>query len=494
MRKTLGLLTVALLSLYSCGGGSSSSVSSDTTTKSVGGTATASVVKDAKVCLEDENGNIVKTADGKDACDDTDAQGIFLIENIPASVNLENSYLSLYAEDENGDEIKIATANYEEVKKITAELLGSDPENTNVLNLNPLSLAEGDEDLADDIGAAIHALAGDPTGTAQVLDFSEVDIEQVVDESGNPVNLQEVPLEELIQERKEIRVKVEHKEKGVIEVEVDPEEEQIVAYIDTDGDGEHEEIAPVQYNLEEQQQEWQEHLEEVSDLVEVIVEEGPEPEVEVEETETTSAEELLNKVIEFLKENDGKCIAFYDSESYGETCELVVNPVNPDNPQEFKLVNCSNPYDNDSEYEKVYIKDGEVVIDDGEISARIIKVEDNKVFYVAESAEGGEPIYGFFKITDTCKPPAVEEESDTNEITSEDEIQEQVETQIEENTQELQEQEEGAVMEEAEPTAETDAEKLFNQLIEFLKANDGKCIAFYDSESYGETCELVVNP
>jgi len=80
--------------------------------------------------------------------------------------------------------------------------------------------------------------------------------------------------------------------------------------------------------------------------------------------------------------------------------------LNPDNPQEFKLVNCSNPYDNDSEYEKVYIKDGKVVIDDGETLAEIIKIEDNKVFYVAESAEGGEPIEGYFTLADTCKPPA----------------------------------------------------------------------------------------
>ena len=73
---------------------------------------------------------------------------------------------------------------------------------------------------------------------------------------------------------------------------------------------------------------------------------------------------LYENVLKFLTMADGKKVAFYDDESpLGEdTCEVEVNP---NNPSQFKMVNCTRPADNDDDWETVKVDDeGKVVIID----------------------------------------------------------------------------------------------------------------------------------
>jgi hypothetical protein len=257
MRKLLGVVTVTLLAFSSCGGGGGST---STTSESsvVRGGVSASIVTNATVCLEDTEGNILKNDNGVDVCAQTDDNGTFQLE-VPPDVNLDNTQIGLYAKDQNGDTVKIGEASYTSIKNITQEL---DPNATDVIDVNPLSLADGNQTLADDLGATMHALGGDTNGTASKIDFGSVDIENVTDSNGTPIDLEEESLENLLKQKHKLKIAIRHNKLGDIEIEIIPDNATapVLCKIDTDGDGEHEKKEEVKYSFKEHEKEWIEHL------------------------------------------------------------------------------------------------------------------------------------------------------------------------------------------------------------------------------------------
>ena len=73
---------------------------------------------------------------------------------------------------------------------------------------------------------------------------------------------------------------------------------------------------------------------------------------------------------------------FHDPESEGNTCVLHVNP---ENSYQFKLTNCSNPNDNDTDWEEVFSEGNSVIITDEDgVEAYVTSIEGNKLCYETE--------------------------------------------------------------------------------------------------------------
>ena len=260
----LGILSTSLCGLIiSCGGGGGGGSSNSTTSESnaVRGGVSASIVANATVCLEDSEGNILVDNNGLDICNQTNDNGTFQLK-VPPDVDLTTIQIGLYAKDRNGNKIKIGEAAYTTIKKITQEL---DPNATDVIDINPLSLADGNQTFADDLGAAMHALGGDINGTAQKIDFGNVDIEQITDFNGDPIYLEKESLENLIKQEHRLKIIVRHNGRENMEIEIMPDNATtpVLCKIDKDGDDEYEEEIKVKYSLDKHEKEWKEHLQEI---------------------------------------------------------------------------------------------------------------------------------------------------------------------------------------------------------------------------------------
>ena len=139
LRDLLILATIAFLTLASCGGDSGSGTASYT----LRGAVIASKVKGAKVCEA-----------GTDNCAVTDSNGYYTltVHTLPVTLEVRVGKLIL------GD-VQVQSAN--------------DPEETVI---TPLDLAEGDQRVAEKLGAFIHALAGDYEGDDQTVDLGSVGV------------------------------------------------------------------------------------------------------------------------------------------------------------------------------------------------------------------------------------------------------------------------------------------------------------------------------
>ena len=120
------------------------------------------------------------------------------------------------------------------------------------------------------------------------------------------------------------------------------------------------------------------------------------------------SKDLYAETVAVLKHLNGKRIAFFDLKNYGDTCTLIVNP---NNPQQFKLVYCNNPENNDDSWEKLILQDGKVfAVDEEGGKAQIlnIDVKQKKIFYVYKDEEDGNVYAGYFQ---PINPPSVYNEA-----------------------------------------------------------------------------------
>jgi len=191
--------------------------------------------------------------------------------------------------------------------KVGSLKLGELTVSADVARLNPMLLAKGDLPAALALAGVLHGTAGDKEGTAEKIDLSGVEIVPEEEISGSLVDT--------LKEKKEVRLKVE-KEGKVSEVEVKVSDDGSVE-VTVDG----EKVNPV----------------------------GDEVKL------------LLWKVSTFLTAADGKTIRLKTPEGEIVSCSLEVNPTNPN---QFKLQECTNPEFNDDGYETIAVEDGKVVVKD----------------------------------------------------------------------------------------------------------------------------------
>jgi len=252
-RYLLVALALALSSgIVGCGGGGSAGSSSNTSSATLDGGVYSSYVANAKVCLEDGNGDIV-TAGGNEVCSNTYSDGTFQLSVPPSVTVTNNNRVALFVKTQAG-ELKIAEAPLSQL-----EVTGM----TNTIAVTPLSLAGNDTRLANTLGAFIHGLAGDATGYQDVVDLGSVEIEDLYEVNGTDVKELEIDnhtcLEDLIKQgaqlnvgvynsslNQEYRVKV---NSSSVKLEVDNEE------------------MPVNYNCLQHEQELQAHLNELKAAV-----------------------------------------------------------------------------------------------------------------------------------------------------------------------------------------------------------------------------------
>ncbi|RUM91772.1 MAG: hypothetical protein DSZ26_00100 [Thermovibrio sp.] len=253
MRKLLTAVTLIVASsalLTGCGGGGGGATTTSSSS-SVTGATYASFIEGAKVCIEDSNKNVI-TVNGTELCSTTADDGTFTIQ-IPQGVTLSNdNWVGLYIVDQNGDFIKIADVSITQVEVDNS---------TNVLEITPENLAAGNETLANQIGALIHAIGGDLDGNATVVDLSNATIEdvevQTQDNQTEPLqNLSNVSLADLLKNKKAIIIKSYHKllnKEYLIQVNATDSQEPVTCKLGTV-------IKKLNYNWKEHQQEIKEHL------------------------------------------------------------------------------------------------------------------------------------------------------------------------------------------------------------------------------------------
>ena len=310
MRKLLILTTVLLSSgLFSCGGGGGGSNNGDTATgKRVVTKVEASIVKGATVCVENT-----------DNCKQTDDSGtaILKVSHLPVTLTV----------------------------KIANVVLGSVKADDTYVPITPLDIAGGDNQTAEKIGAFIHALVGDTTGTQTKIDLTNVKLKEEIDK----------PLVELF------------KSENITEplsIEVETGNEIHTIEISSSG----------------------------------IIHDEEEVHYDVEEIQTLKEhEERLSELVEFFMKYDGKTIAFNDPEEQNSTCVLHVNPLNP---LQFKFTDCVNPEDNDLSWEITFAdEDGVKVVDEDGAVAYILDVEleAGKVKYKVED-DNGTWITGYLEV------------------------------------------------------------------------------------------------
>ncbi|TCK04019.1 hypothetical protein [Phorcysia thermohydrogeniphila] len=237
IRKLLLFSTIASLYLASCGGGSDS-----TSSYTLRGAVLASKVKGVKVCEA-----------GTTNCSVTDENGYYTltVHSLPVKLELKVGKVVL------GD-VEVASTQVEEAV------------------ITPLDLAEGDPDVAEKVGAFIHALAGDVEGDDVVVDLSNVDIEEEVD------------VEKKIEEGEEIRLNLGEYEISVhqngVEV-VTQQGVQVVNYDVTQVENEENEVCQ-----ELSQQEESEGTEQVSQGETVTSEQAQSEETQTSEQQETAPE------------------------------------------------------------------------------------------------------------------------------------------------------------------------------------------------------------
>jgi len=403
MGKKLKLVTALALAgfLYSCGGGggggSSSGSSSNEQTRTITGGVSASIVANATICLEDANGNVLLNGNNE-LCVNSAADGSFTI-NVPNDVSLNDTQIALFVKDQDGNLVKVAEAPLTEVQTITKQL---DPNATeNVVDVNPLSLTEGNQTLAVSLGALIHAIAGDTTGNATVLDLGNATIEEITDANGEPVILDK-PIEELLKEKKELKVVVKHGNKqleavvnsnnGTVECNVDGKKVKLT------------------YELEKHKQEWFKHLQEIiqkylqhqnqnsehpvqtqgqtqqqqggtETVTEVVNSNANTSNImqhQANQTQSENSNETFpakcpidslnnvkfvppkvseNQVVDFLKALNGKKVYTWDGNGSWNSCDVEFNETD----NSFKFTNCTDP-DDDEGYGSVTEISGQVVL------------------------------------------------------------------------------------------------------------------------------------
>ena len=299
VRTLLSLSALAAISagLFACGGGSGGN-EEITSTKTIATKVEASIVKGATVCVENTN-----------ICNQTNDNGIATLKVSKLPVTL--------------------------VVKIGDIPLGDVTANSNYVPITPLDLADNDNQTAEKIGALIHAIAGDITGSANKIDLT-----------GKKIKFQEQiskPIVELLKQNKQVKLTVVG-DNGNHTVSISNE----TVTFDNE---------QVNYDLTKLVK----HMEQ---------------------------EKILEKFVEFLTKYDGKTVAFNDPEESGNTCVLHVNPANP---LQFKFTDCSNPEDNDNTWENLSLDNNgaKAVDEDGVVSYIIsVDVKNGKVQYKVEDDNG----------------------------------------------------------------------------------------------------------
>jgi len=328
-RKTLlaaAVLTGAAMLYYGCGGSSSSS--NNASAQKVAASAEASKIKGAEICVKNTNN-----------CGRTDENGTvtLTVNSLPVTLTL-----------------KLGGITFGEVNAASP-----------YVPINPLTLAANNDTVAQTIGALIHALAGDTSGSKDKLDFSNITIE-------TPVN---GTIVSLIKEGTPLTLTV-RGEDGDHTVTVDASNGTVSFDNET-----------VSYSHDSTY--WQ-------------------------------AKELLMKLVSFAQKYDGKTIRFSDDNS---TCVLIYNPefyTNPDKMPLFKFTNCSDPDNNDNTWEIVEIDNSSSspcpssspclkVTDEDNVTTYIdcVNVEAGRFQYLY--SEDGSPIYGYATVVSSS-----EEESGTS--------------------------------------------------------------------------------
>ena len=184
MRKSiiLPILGGLLVGLYSCGGGGGGGSTSNTGTNTGTNTTNPKVV--SKVEASIVQGAIV-CVNGTDICNQTNSSGIVSL-TLPPGYSL-NTTLSVNVGNVTIGFIN-ATAPY--------------------VPITPLSLADNDTQTAQELGALLHALAGDTSGNATVIDLSNV----TVNISANETQ----PLVDLLKKSKDLQIHVKHGDREYI--------------------------------------------------------------------------------------------------------------------------------------------------------------------------------------------------------------------------------------------------------------------------------------
>jgi hypothetical protein len=154
MKQLLPLTTVGLI-LFSCGGGGGGGSSTAVSNSKIEGTVETSYVEGLKVCLENT-----------DECTYTDRNGHFELNGkIPAKV-------VFYLKTQNGE---IAWADYS--LKRNGEFI------------YPLKVADNNETIAKVLGAILHALDNDTSGSKDYISLKGKVIASIQDENGNSLNI-----------------------------------------------------------------------------------------------------------------------------------------------------------------------------------------------------------------------------------------------------------------------------------------------------------------
>ena len=258
MRKYLMALTVLALSagITGCGGGGGGSVTSSTST-TVSGGVYSSYVANAEVCLEDSSGNVVKDSSGNEICTTTDSNGVFQMK-LSFQIS-DNNRIGLYVKMADGSMVKVADAPVVQLKL----------SNANTYALTPLSLADNSEELADAIGGALHAMCGDTTGDATVVDLKGIEVTEIdtvaSDGTVTPVQLSDsLSLEEMLKEKKHLLLKLYNSQTGeTYQVDINPENATAPVCIIMNGKEE-----TVSYSCQKHKEEIEEHLKELMGIVE----------------------------------------------------------------------------------------------------------------------------------------------------------------------------------------------------------------------------------
>ncbi len=259
MRKLILLATALTLSfgLASCGGGGSSgsvgmNSSPGTGIRNINGGVYSSYVANAEVCLEDPDGNILTDSNGDQLCSTTHSDGIFQLQLPADSSPSSDDLVGLYVKMSDGSTIKIAEAPISQL-----EVNGT----ADTLAITPLSIAENDQNLADVIGALIHALGGDTTGDADVVDLGNVEISnlETVNQNGQtqPVLLNgNTSLEDLLKEKERIILQVYQGQlEQTYQVAVNPNSTSAPVSVNLNGTP-----IGIAYNCQAHQEEIEEHL------------------------------------------------------------------------------------------------------------------------------------------------------------------------------------------------------------------------------------------
>ncbi|ADU97379.1 hypothetical protein [Thermovibrio ammonificans] len=319
MRKLIPLLSLALIAA-GCGGGGGGSSQLSTSSNGVTLTTyvTSSIVKGAQVCVK-----------GTDICAQTDSTGKaqLTVDSLPVTLEVVAGGVSL-------GEVKVGTDS---------------------AVLSPTTVAEGNATIAAAIAAAIHAMAGDTTGTAQTIDLSNVTVE----------NPPADPIEELVKQGKTVSLKVK-KDDQEHSIEIKPVESDNGTTVEVYCDGEKVEVAD-------------------------------------------ELKELYWKMGTFLTAVDGQSVSLATNKS-NEVVQCTLN-VNPDNPYQFKLTQCSNSTYNSLNWNTVKLSEDGVQIEvAGTSDTYWVEDVNLKEFSVSYTDRNG--LYGKLWLTGsaTITPPNVNDE------------------------------------------------------------------------------------